>query len=102
MKQILLVIGLMALLSSCGTAQPYLEVGVGYQLDGVTDWYLQRDREWTCNGTLAHAEVGLEFPKEWRIGYHHQSHWLCGGPFNNKPELHQDEIILTKKWGGIK
>ena len=89
------------LLAGCGTS-PYLEVGVGYQIDDNTDYWLQRDRSWTCDGALAHAELGLEFERQWRIGYHHQSHWGCGGPFNDDPEVYQDEIILTKKFGGKK
>lgn len=101
--KMLLVIGLMiATLTGCGTSRPYLELGVGYSLDKMSDWYLSTEREWTCSSpATAHAELGLEFEDNWRLGYHHQSHWSCGGPFNDKPELYQDEIILTKKWGGL-
>ena len=82
---------------------PYLEVGVGYTIDQNSDWYLRTDRNWTCkNHDTFHAELGLEFKHQWRLGYHHQSHTSCGGPFNSLPELYQDEIILSKKFGGMK
>lgn len=102
MKQILLVIGLMTLiLTGCGTPSPYLEVGVGYNLDKATDYWLRTERSWTCdNHDVFHAEAGVEFDSGWRVGYHHQSHISCGGPFNNDPEVYQDEIIVTKKFGG--
>lgn len=104
MKRILLVIGLMIMVSGCGTTpSPYLEIGVGYQIDEHTDWYLRSDKSWTCdNGDTFHVEIGAEFDKNWKVGYHHQSHISCGGPFNSHPELYQDEIIVTKKWGGRK
>lgn len=102
MRQIRLAIGLMTvILTGCGTTSPYLEVGVGYALDDNSDWYLRTEREWTCHSpATAHFEVGLELEHDLRVGYHHQSHWSCGGPFNDRPELYQDEIIITKKWGG--
>jgi len=25
---------------------------------------------------------------------------LCGGPFNDLPEIYQDDIRITKRWGG--
>lgn len=102
MKQILLVIGLMtATLTGCGTAKPYAQIGLGYQTKA--DWYLEPEREWTCDShDRWHGEVGLEFPGQWTVGYHHQSGITCGGPFNNRNELFEDEIIVTKKWGGYK
>ena len=91
------------LLMACSGTKPYLEVGIGVTLNGNSDWYLSTKRDWTCdNYDTFHGEVGLEFPKDWTLGYHHQSHISCGGPFNSKPELYQDEIILRKRFGGIK
>ena len=82
---------------------PYMEIGIGYTIDGNTDYWLQTDRDWTCrNNDTFHAEIGLEFDYDLRLGYHHQSQVSCGGPFNSYPETYQDEIILTKKWGGRK
>jgi len=47
------------------------------------------------------AEVGLEFPRNWKVGYHHTSWLLCGGPFNSGlPEIYADDIRITKTWGG--
>ena len=43
-------IALLLLLSGCvsGPPAPYLEIGVGYTLDKMSDWYLSSEREWTC------------------------------------------------------
>lgn len=85
-----------------GCATPYLEVGIGLSIDDNSDWYLHTDRDWTCDSPYtAHFEGGFEWDNNVKLGYHHQSHWSCGGPFNDKPELYQDEIILTKKFGGV-
>ena len=94
----------MSMLIGCSTPpDPYMEIGIGYTLDGMTDHWLQTDRDYTCkNNDTFHAEIGLEFDYDLRLGYHHQSQVSCGGPFNNHPETYQDEIILTKKWGGRK
>lgn len=102
-KKILTGIVSLILLSGCGTtARPYLEVGAGVSIDSHSDWYLRGDRDWICDSPTAHFELGVELPKDWRVGYHHQSHWACGGPFNKRPETYQDEFIITKKFGGIK
>ena len=95
---------LLITLTGCSSTSPYLEIGIGYTIDNNSDWYLRTDREWTCkyNDTF-HAEAGMEFDNGWTLGYHHQSHVSCGGPWKARlPELYQDEIIITKKWGGRK
>jgi len=99
---LMLVVLPLLVVSGCSTTpKPYVEVGIGYQVDGMTDYWLQTSREWTCsNGDTFHAELGLEFDHNLKLGYHHQSHISCGGPFNSHAEVYQDEIILTKKWGG--
>lgn len=87
-------------LAGCSST-PYAEIGIGYTLNEMSDWYLSTEREWTCdNPDTFHGEVGLEFDNQWTLGYHHQSQVSCGGPFNSNPELYQDEIILRKKFGG--
>lgn len=92
-------VAIAALLTGCA-ASPYAEVGVGYQLDNYTDYWLQTERDFQCSsGPQAHFEVGME-KNNWKLGIHHQSWWLCGGPFNDKPEIYQNDIRLTKKWGG--
>ena len=83
-----------------GCATPYAEVGVAYPLDKYTDYWVQTDRTWQCsNGPQAHFEVGVE-KNDWQLGIHHQSWWGCGGPFNNRPEVYENDIRITKKWGG--
>ena len=91
----------LALLSGCASS-PYAEVGLGWQVDGQTDYWLQQDRDWQCShGPLVEAEIGLEMEGNWKVGYHHQSWLMCGGPFGDgKPEVYQDDIRITKKFGG--
>jgi len=89
------------IIAGCAGAKPYLEVGVGHSLDGTSSYYVQSKRAWTCDSPTAHFELGVEHPANWKLGYHHQSHWACGMPFNSKPEVWQDEIILTYKFGGL-
>jgi hypothetical protein len=94
----LIILVLVLLLSGCSSS-PYIQIGIGYQLDGATDWYLQTDRDWTCNNKdTFHGEVGTTWDNGWSIGYHHQSHTSCGRPFNKDPELYKDEILVTKRW----
>jgi hypothetical protein len=88
------------LLLLCGCA-PYAEIGVGYQLDSHSAWTLRTEREWQCSNPQFHGEVGLEFEHQWTLAYHHQSWVGCGDPLNNKPELYQDHIQLSKKFGGL-
>jgi len=91
----------LVLLSGCAAA-PYAELGIGYQIDSQTDYWLQTDRDWQCSKQPQfHAEVGLEFDDGWTLGYHHQSWLMCGSPRgNNDPEVYTDDIRLTKKFGG--
>lgn len=91
MRQILLAIGLMTvILTGCGTTSPYLEVGVGYALDDNIDWYLRTER---CpTPVTALLEVGLEFQNNLSVGYRAR--------VDERPELYQEEIIITKRWGG--
>ena len=88
------------MLAGCA-ASPYAEISLGYQLDGSTDYWLQTDRSWTCSKNVQfNGEVGLEFEHDLRVGLHHQSWVLCGGPFNTRPEVDSNDIRVTKKWGG--
>ena len=87
------------ILTGCA-ATPYAEVSVAYPIEKYTDYWVQPDRDWQCNsGPQAHIEVGIE-KDSWKLGIHHQSWWLCGGPLNDKPEVYSNDIRLTKKWGG--
>lgn len=91
---------LLLMLSGCG-ATPYTTVGLGYQIDGETDYWLQRERTWQCSKQpSAHIEIGLEFENKLTVAAHHQSWLLCGAPFNNDPEVDQNEIRISKTWGG--
>ena len=86
-------------LTGCASS-PYAELSLGYQIDGMTDHWLQTERSWQCSKNVQfNGEIGLEFENDWTVGYHHQS-WLLCGTINERPEVHTDDIRITKKWGG--
>lgn len=100
---VLVIIALVAV-TGCSTAKPYAELSLGYQLDGMSDWYVRTARPWQCEKNVQfNGELGLELPAGWSVAYHHQSWLMCGGPFksgNGRPELYQDDIRISKKFGG--
>ena len=97
-----LSIGILLLLVGCAGAKPYAEIGIGYQLDKHTDYWLQTDRSWQCSDQPEFiGELGLETPKNWAIALEHESWVRCGGPFGDgKPEIDSNRIKITKKFGG--
>lgn len=95
-----LILACALVLGGCGST-PYAEIGVAYQLEGMTDYWLQGERTWQCDkGPKAEIEIGVELEGNWQVGYHHQSWYACGKPFNKRPEVYQDDIRITKKFGG--
>lgn len=82
-------------------AAPYFDAGVGYQIDTNSDWYVRTEREWQCSDNFqGRFAVGLDWGKT-ELEYFHQSWYTCGGPFGEgKPELYQDSINLTHRFGG--
>ena len=82
-------------------ARAYFDVGVGYQIDSMSDFYVQTDRSWQCSQNWeAHLGFGLDWGRA-SLGYHHQSWWLCGQPFGNeRPELYSDRILFNYRFGG--
>ncbi len=95
-----LVLAVLLVLGGCGST-PYGELSLGYQLDSQTDYWLQTDRTWQCAKNIQfNGEIGLEFDHGWQVGLHHQSWLMCGDPFNDRPEVWQDDIKVTKKFGG--
>jgi len=103
---ILVILLSMTALTGCAAVErtiggaPYAEVGVGYQLDAQSHWRLQTERHYQCDSKYqAHFEVGLDWGNA-KVGYHHQSWWACGAPFNNDAELFVDDIRVTYTFGG--
>lgn len=83
----------------------YGEIAIAYQMDEHSDWYVRTEREWQCSDNWqAHFEGGIKWKNVWRgqdevrAGYHHQSWWSCGSPWNNNAELYQDDIRITYGW----
>lgn len=100
---LIVLISIAILAGGCTTyARPYVEVGLAYQLDQNTDYWLQKDRDWQCsNGLQGQLEVGYHISEpvlgndHIRIGYHHESWVNCGGPFNKRAEVYQDDIRVV-------
>ena len=93
---ILIVMAL--ILSGCGTfkePQYYASIGAGYKVSA--DKLLLPETVGGRNPT-ARFGAGVEFENGVKIGYEHWSHWRDGGPFNNRPETHKDEIFIEKVW----
>lgn len=79
----------------------YLDVGVGYQIDSHSDWYVRTEREWQCSDPFqGQFALGWDFGAT-EIEYYHQSWIACGGPFGDgRPELYQDSVNLRHRFGG--
>lgn len=90
------------LLSGCSTWKPYAELGLGYQLESSTDYWLQTERSWQCDEQPEFiGELGLESKNKWTIALEHESWLLCGGPFGKgRPEVDSNRLKISKKFGG--
>jgi len=83
--------------------RPFGSLGLGYQAEGSTDHVLQRDREWQCKRwQQAWIEIGAEFRNGCSISLLHQSWYLCGSPFNERPEVDMNTFVGKCKIGGFK
>ena len=98
---------LLLLMSGCAflrgelEAKPYLETGLAVQWDHRSDWFLHRDRDWTCDPPRFNGRVGVEWPQGWRVSLNHYSSVLCG-THNDKPEIYSNEFEVSYKFGGVK
>lgn len=91
------------ILSGCSSLNPYAEIGLNYQIDSETDYWVQTDRPWQCDrNPKFDGEVGVETRNNWSLGLHHESWVLCGTGVNRHPEVYSNDIRLSKKWGGRK
>ena len=98
-----LLIIFLALLSGCASVKPFAELSIGAQMNGSSDELIRTDRKNQCDKNVQfRACAGIELPDDWMLAYCHQSWLLCGGPFNERPELYTDDIRITKKFGGYK
>ena len=100
MKKILILMAI--LLGGCG-GTPYMEVSLGYQLNDYTDYWLQTEQTWQCDKNIQfNGELGMEWEPVPRhtlsAGAHHESWVLCGGPFNNMPEVDSNDIRGTYRY----
>jgi hypothetical protein len=89
------------LMTGCAGWSPFAEVGVGFQIDNRTDWWVQTQRGYQGKNPQARLAVGMANGK-YSCGYYHQSWFFQGRPFNKDPEIYQDDIRCTIRWGGHK
>lgn len=96
---IILLVGLM--LSGCKDVNiredvgMFVSVGLGYQDESNSDELLQRIQQEQCDEwQQAHAGLGIVLPYDFRFGYHHQSWYGCGNPFNDDPEIYTNYWLL--------
>jgi len=116
------VIALAMLLTGCATASPFFDFTVARQINGMSDWVLQPEREWTKSEELQfHSSIGVAFGNNNQcylkniIGPYTQTFIGCSkafytpkGRFFIQPELlHQvdaqtDKFLRTnqKQWQG--
>ena len=95
----LLVLNLGAI--GCTGPRLYAEVGLAYQLDGISDQILDTKQPWTGSNPFAHVEVGVEWQEGLSCGMHHWSSLRDGSPWgNSNPELYSNDLRCTKRWGG--
>jgi len=88
------------LLAGCGTV-PYMETGIGYQVNGLSDpWYDELEQTGNAGQPWRFTlEAGFEGVSG-RCGWVHESGAFDGNPFNSDAELFREMIICKKKWGG--
>lgn len=87
---------LVVFLSGCAApTQFYAGVGVGYKVH--SDWQLQPEHAGGDNPT-AHFRLGVAWENGLHCGAYHWSHWVSGGPFNNRPETYNNELLCEKIW----
>ena len=99
------IFAMMSLLTGCATSfgAPYGKIGIGWQDKDRTDWWLQTDRPDQCDrNPLGYFGAGWDFTRSLSLEYEHQSWVFCGFPFNHHPEITQQNLRLSWKFGGLK
>ncbi len=98
-----IILGIFIALSGCTALEQRGLKPYGYfylQEPLEADYWLHPDRSWQCNPPWVTLGVGAEHRSGVRIGVHHLSTVPCGGPFNNKAEVHYSSIAIGGDWGG--
>ena len=96
------------LLSGCasGPPSPYARLGLEWQIDGMSDWMLQPEREWMGDSPYFSGEFGLEFDHRITCTLTSSTSLFTGAPFKEKSpsdpqqELHWARVGCWKQWGG--
>ena len=88
-----ILLGLMfVLLAGCAGFEPYGKLGFAYQVDEVTDYYLQTERDWNCDNPAAIIAVGVRNDKGTYCEAMHRSWYRCGIGGNRDPETYHNEF----------
>lgn len=82
-------------ISGCANGTTYAEIGAGYKVKA--DYKLQPENAGGDNPT-AHFRLGHIWDSGIYCEAWHWSHWFSGGPFNNRPETYNNEVICGKRW----
>jgi len=91
----LCILVILAGLSGCAGYGIYIDLDGGFQDDSQTDYWLQTTRADQCDTNPSfRGEFGIRHRSGLHAGYYHDSWWLCGGPFNKKPEIYDAGYLL--------
>ncbi len=89
---VILILFFTLVLSGCAGFEPYGKLGMAVQIDEVTDYYQQTDRDWNCDNPYAIVAVGARNEKGTYCEVYHRSNWKCGSGFNSDPETYYNEL----------
>jgi len=97
--RLIVIIITIALLSGCAHIEPHWELGIGWQDNKNTDYWLQNERSWQCDTNLSFdGELGVKTKTKYpvRLYYDHRSWVACGVfQFDDREEVYDNSIRLS-------
>lgn len=95
-----LIVIMATMLAGCAHVEPHWEVGLGWQDNDNTSFWLQNDRDWQCDTNLSFkGELGVKTKTKYpvRLYVDHRSWITCGGfPSSNQaPEVKDNTWRLS-------
>ncbi|MCK5644192.1 MAG: hypothetical protein KAJ19_25560 [Gammaproteobacteria bacterium] len=75
----------------------YGRLGIGYQIDDLTDHYLQTEREWNCKNPSAYIQLGVKTSSGYYCELMHRSWYRCGMGSNRDPETYYNDFVCGKE-----
>ena len=77
----------------------YVEAALTYSFPFSTDIWVHQDAPWQCEPPGFDLELGIEWDSGVAIALYHESMLLCG-TWNSKPEVFENGVRISKRWGG--